>query len=194
MNINKLRKDYDGLTMLERLALADNAEARDDETELRAINAASPKEHFRQVDFYDLMKEITIYRLCNLIVRLSYIMQFDYFTEEAELELMKKKPDLKEFERLSTDIRMTAFLFVRAADSWQIVNDELGLRQNYDEEISEFLFSLTLMRVKEKMMRKVAFTEDEARKQMKKKTGSDKIQTLEDEIRAIKEALGLLKK
>ncbi len=56
MNIKNIRRNYDELTMLERLSLADNADARDDQNEITAINAASPKEHFRQVDYYDLMR------------------------------------------------------------------------------------------------------------------------------------------
>jgi hypothetical protein len=191
MNIRNLRKNYDALTMLERFALADNAVARDDEIEIRAINDASPKEQFRQVDYYDLMREVTTFRLCNLIVRLSYIMQFDYFSTLAEFEIMKKKPNFERVERLMTDARMTAFLYVRATDSWKIINDELGLRPNYDEEISEFLFSIVLMREKEEVMRKMAMTETEAREEIKKHTGKGKIQTLADEIKAIKEALDL---
>ncbi len=67
MNIKTLRRNYDELTRLERLSLADNAEARDDENEIKAIIAASPREHFSQTDFYDLMREITTFRLFNLI-------------------------------------------------------------------------------------------------------------------------------
>ena len=146
MNIKSLRKNYDGLTMLERLALADNAESRDDESEIRAINEASPKESFRQVDFYDLMKGITTFRLCNLIVRLSYAMQFDFFSTFAELEILKDKTDKTKYKKHSDNARMAAFLFVRAKDSWQAVNDELGLRPDYDEDISENLFRMVFSR------------------------------------------------
>lgn len=191
MNINKLRKNYDGLTMLERLALADNAEGRDDEPEIRAINAASPKESLRQVDFYDLMREITTLRLCNLIVRLSYIIQFDFFSMHSEFELLKEKPDLEREERLFNNARMVAFLFIRTKDSWQTVNDELGLRPNYDKEISEFLFSFETLKEKEDLMRAMAFTEEEAKEFNKKLNGKGKICTLEEEIKSIKEVLGL---
>lgn len=193
MNIKSLRKNYDGLTMLERLSLADNAAARDDEDEQRAINAASPKENYRQVDFYDLLREITTFRLCNLIVRLSYIMQFDYFIMEAELNIYSKNFNAERDERLINDAKMAAFLYVRATDAWRIVNDELGLRPNFDEEMAQFLFSIEMMKDKEETMRHLAFSEDEAREQIKKHTGTDKIQTLEDEIKAIKEVLELSK-
>ncbi len=71
MNIKTLRKSYENLTMLERLSLADNALARDDESELRAIVAASPREHYSQTDWKDMLESINQFRFCNLIVRLS---------------------------------------------------------------------------------------------------------------------------
>lgn len=193
MNIKNFRKNYDGLTMLERLSLADNAEARDDESEIRAINAASPKEQFRQVDFYDLMRQITHFRLCNLIVRLSYIMNFDFFTTLAELEILKNKSSSGKHEKYLEEVKMSAFLYCRAVDSWQIVSDELGLQQNFDERISEFLFNYDLVQAKEKIMRKLAFTESEARKMVRKHFENGEIKTIEDEANSIREALGLLK-
>jgi hypothetical protein len=193
MNIKNLRNNYDGLTMLERLALADNAEARDDESELRAINAASPKEHFRQVDFYDLMKQITTFRLCHLITRLSYIMNFDFFCMLAELEMLKDKPNFSKCDKYLEDAGMSAFLYCRATDSWQIVNDELGLRPNWDEEISEFLFSYKIMKQKEVVMRKMAFNEEEATERIRKHFGDGRVKSLEAEAESIREALGISK-
>lgn len=75
------------------MSLADNALARDDENELRAIVAASPRKSFSQVDYLDLLEGIKIFRLCNLIVRLSYIMQYDYFFDLATLEILKNGDD-----------------------------------------------------------------------------------------------------
>ncbi len=95
MNIKTLRKSYENLTMLERMSLADNALARDDESELRAIVAASPREGFRQPDYFNLMEEITRFRLINLICRLGYIMQFDFFLMQAELDVLRSKPNME---------------------------------------------------------------------------------------------------
>ncbi len=191
MNIKTLRKSYENLTMLERLSLADNAIARDDENELQAIVAASPRKHFSQVDYLDLLEQIKIFRLCNLIVRLSYITQYDYFLASSGIEFLENGDETEKYERLEKDMKMSAFLYVRATDSWKTLNDELGLRPNYDEEMSAFLFSFVMMEAKEKTMREVAYTEDEVRERIKETTGGDKIQTLEDEIKAIREALEL---
>ena len=185
MTIKSLRKSYENLTMLERLSLADNALARDDESELRAIVAASPRKQFSQVDYLDLMEEINKFRFCNLIVRLSYVMQFDYFLRCA-LE--------DEKERSIKHAKLAAFLYVRATDSWNAVSDDFGLRPNFSREICNLLFSLEMMEEKDELLRVIAFTEDEARKFIKAKTGNDKIQTLEDEKKAIREALDLPEK
>ncbi len=181
MNIKTLRKNYESLTKLERLSLADNADARDDENEITAINAASPKESFRQVDYYDLMREIKTFRLCNLIVRLGYIIHFDFFL----------RCDFEDEERISNDAKLAAYLYVRATDSWKAINDELGLRPNYDEELAEHLFAIEILKMKEILLREIAFTEDEARAFIKAKAGIEEMQTIEDEKKAIREALGL---
>ncbi len=191
MNLKSIRHNYDGLTMMERLALVDNAISRDDESEITAINAASPRESFRQVDYYNLFKEITTFRLCNLILRLGYIMSFDYFCQQAELDCLNNKSNSNDHKRIMNAARMAAYLYCRATDSWKIVSDELGLRPNYDEEISELLFSIELMQEKEGIMRKLAFTEDEVKKHLKKNIGSDQMQTVIDEAKAIREALDL---
>ena len=184
MNIKNLRRNYNELTMLERLSLADNAEARDDESEITAINAASPKESFRQVDYYDLMREIKTFRLCNLIVRLGYIMHFDFFLN----------CDFRDEERISNDAKLAAYLYVRATDSWEAVNNELGLRPNFEDELAEHLFAIKMLKRKEILLREIAFTEDEARAFIKSKTGIEEIKTIEDEKKAIREALELPEK
>ena len=193
MNIKSLRRNYNSLTMLERLALADNADSRDDDTEIRAINAASPKEYFSQVDYYDLMKEINTFRLCNLICRFSYIMQFDFFYLRAELALDKQNPSYKDYEKHLEDAKMSAFLYFRSKESWQMVNDELGLRPNWDEEMSELLFSITLMKAKEKIMEELILTIEEVNKKIMRYCGEGRARTVEEEANAIREAFGLPK-
>lgn len=193
MNIKNIRRNYENLTMLERLSLADNARSRGDQSELQAINLASPKESCRQVDFYDLMKQITHFRLCNLIVRLSYITQFNFFCELAELEILKNKSSYGKYEKYLENAKMSAFLYFRAKDSWQIVSDELCLRADFDEEISAFLFSYDLMKQKEIIMREMTLSQDEANEHLEKHFGGGQIKTVEDEASSIREVLGLSK-
>ena len=178
------------LTMLERLSLIDNAISRDDENEIKAIVVASPRKSFSQCDFVDLKGEITSMRLVNLIVRLGYVMQFDFFTGLlVEAEIIK---DSKRSDKLLKDIRMCAFLSVRAIDSWNQVNDELGLRTDFEEKLSTHLFAIEMLKNKEDYMRKIAFTEDETQTLLIERGRSDsKIQNIEDEVKAIKKALGI---
>ncbi|MGI8670399.1 MAG: hypothetical protein ACR2J3_11240 [Aridibacter sp.] len=180
MNIKTLRKNYAELTMLERLSLVDNAKARDDENEISAIVAASPRETYRQTDFYNLMQEINKFRLCNLIARLGYIMLFDLFLQF----------DSEENEK-TDEARLAAFCYVRATDSWKTLNDELGLRPDFDAEIGEHLFAIGVLKRKDSLLRDFAFNENEAREFIKGETGNGKIITSEDEIKTIREALEL---
>ncbi len=144
MNIKSIRRNYENLTMLERFSLLDNAVSRGDESEIKAIVAASPKESFRQVDYYDLMQEIKTFRLCNLIFRLGYILNFDFFLE----------CDFEEKEEISNDTKLAAYLYVHATDSWKAVNDELGLRPNFEEELAEHFFVIEMMKPKEEIIGK----------------------------------------
>ncbi len=166
--------------MLERLSLADHAVARNDESEIRAIIAASPRVCYSQPDYLVLFENINSFRFCNLITRLSYIMQFSLFCLVDE-----------DREGLPDCALLAAYLYVRATDSWRIVCDELGLRPNFNEQISNSLFSVTMLEVKDKLLREVAFTESEAKDYLRKQCGSINIQTLEDETKEIREVLGL---
>jgi hypothetical protein len=130
------------------------------------------------------MRQIKIFRLGNLIVRLGYVMNFDFFL----------RCDFEEEEEISNDTKLAAYLYVRAADSWKAVNDELGLRPNFDEELAEHFYAIEILKWKEDFMREIAFTEDEARAFIKARTGNEKMQTIEDEKKAIRDALGLPEK
>jgi hypothetical protein len=191
MNIKSLRKNYESLTMLERLSLADNALARDDENELQAIIAASPRIHFSQVDYLELLNQINKFRFCSLITRLSYIMQFDFFCYEAELDYLRNKSSSKREERLDVDARMSAFLYVRATDSWKSVCQEFSINPDFADEVCELLYSVKMMRAKDELLRAMAFTEEEAQAEIIKLFGKGKVKTLEEEIASIKEVLGL---
>jgi len=194
MNINTLRKNYQNLTMLQRLALADNALGRNDDNEALAIKNASPKDAFTQPDFYELLNEIVNIRICNIIVRLGYIMHFDLLLQielDSELEKLKNKSSLKARARRSNQIRLAGYLYVRATDAWNAINEELGLRPNFDEVLGEHLFSIELLRTKDVMMREYAFSEAEAIAYTFKNKGKDDFRTIEREIEAYREILDL---
>ncbi len=188
MNIKALRKDYQNLSVKQRLAILDNAIARGDDSEAQAIANASPRKTFTQTDYGELYEEINRIRFCNLIVRLGYIMTFDFGTH-FELENLNNKSSLQRETAILNHLRLTAFLYVRATDAWKAVNEELGLRNDWDAEIGQFLFSIKLLQAKDAMMREFAFSEDEARAYLFKQTGKAEIKTLEDEIEGYREHL-----
>jgi hypothetical protein len=157
MNVNNLRKNYENLTMLQRLALADNALGRDDESEALAIKNASPRVAFTQPDFNELYTEILNIRMCNLVIRLGYVMSFDLLLFD-ELEKLIDKSILDDDERINNDLRLTGFLYVRATDSWNAINEELGLRPNFDEELAQHLFAIDMLRSKDETMRAALLT------------------------------------
>ena len=181
MNLKSIQRNYEHLTMLERLSLLDNAIARDDESEIRAVVAASPRKSYSEPDYVDLFEKITKVRFNNLLVRLGFAMNFDF--------LLRLDPG--DDERISDDAKLAAYLYVRATDAWKAVSDELCLRPDYDKEISEIFFAVELLIVKDRLLREFAFTDAEAKDYLDRTSGISKIQTLANEINAIREALGL---
>lgn len=190
MTIKTLRKSYENLTMLQRFSLFDNAISRDDESEAEAIIAASPRKTYSQPDYCDLFEQISKIRYCNLIFRLGHMMTFYHFLEIIN-EKLEGEMSPKEDERFCINLRIAAFLYVRATDSWNLVNNELSLRTTFDTEIGEILYSIDLLQSKDAMMRELAFTEDEARAYLLEQTGSDAMKTIEDEVEGYREYLGL---
>mgnify|MGYP001312385584 CR=1 FL=1 len=151
MTVNNLRKHYDSLTLLQRLALADNALGRSDDSEALAIKNASPRITFTQSDFSELYDEILRIRMFNLVTRLVYIINFDFLLQ-METDFLIDKSNLKAKKRINKDLKLGAFLYVRATDSWNAINTELGLRPNFDDEVMEHLSAIDLFQSKDKAM------------------------------------------
>jgi hypothetical protein len=188
MNTNRLRKGYENLSMLQRLALADNALARDDDSESRAIKAASPKVGYFSTDFWETLEKIQHIRLANLIIRLGYMLQFDFFMT-CELEKLIDKSVSTSDKRLNNDLRMAAFLYVRATDTLKTLNEELSLRPSFDEELCSLLLSIELFTANDSVMRAYAFSEAEAQRHIFEQTGDASCRTIADEVSALKEYL-----
>ncbi len=180
MNLKSIRKDYEHLNTLERLSLLDNAISREDESEVKAIVAASPRKTYSQPDYLEMFEKITQMRFCNLIIRLGYAMNFDFLLRLDE-----------DGQSISNQAKLAAYLYVRATDSWKAVSDELCLRPDYDKEIGEIFFAIYLLVVKDRLLREFAFTESEVKDYLEKQHGISEMKTLADEIDAMREALGL---
>ena len=190
MTIKTLRKDYGSLSMLQRLSLLDNAISRGDESEAAAITAASPKKIFSQTDYCNLFEEINKIRMTNMVIRLSHMLTFDFLLFSGS-DCLKNKSGLANEKRRTNHLKLAAFLYVRATDSWNAVSDELGLRPNYDEEIADILFPIDLLQVKDAMMREYAFSEHEAKQYIFEQTGRNEFATMEKEISEYRKYLEL---
>ncbi len=182
MNLKSIQRNYEHMSMLERLSLLDNAVARDDESEIKAVVAASPCVHYTAADFYDPLEKINKLRLLNLVVRLSYIMQFDAFCIVDESE-----------EGVRDHARLSAYLYVLTTDSWRAVSEEFGLRPDFNERICRSLYSVEMLGIQDSILREFAFTESEAQNFVEPYRKFGKIRTLADEIKATREVLGLPK-
>jgi hypothetical protein len=186
MNLKSIQRNYEHMSALERLSLLDNALSREDESEVKAVAAASPRKTYSAPDYSDLFEKINKMRFCNLIIRLGHAMEFDIFSRLDE-------DDEDDDESISGHAKLAAYLYVRATDSWKAVSDELCLRPDYDKEISSILPGLGLLTVKDRFLREFAFTETETRDYLEKQTGNGEIKTLADETNALREVLGLPK-
>jgi hypothetical protein len=180
MNLKSIQRNYEHLTARERLSLFDTAISRADESEVKAIVAASPRKTYSEPDYLALFEKITKMRFCNLIIRLGYAMNFDFLLRLDE-----------DGESISDNAKLAAYLYVRTTDSWKAVSDELCLRPDYDKEIGEIFFAIYLLIVKDRLLREFAFTENEAKDYLEKQYGISEMKTVADEINALREALGL---
>lgn len=180
MNIKSVQRGYANMTMLERLTLADLAASRNDEREIEAVILASPRVQYSQPDFLELFVKIDKFRLCNLVTRLSYIMQFDTFCLADNGE-----------DGVQDHARLAAYLYVRATDSWRAICEEFSLCTDFNKQICQHLYSVELLEISDSILREFAFTESEAKDYIKQQYGSSKIQTIADEIKTIREVIGL---
>ncbi len=190
MNTKGLRRNYENLTLLQRLALADHALGRDDESEALAIKNASPQISYTQTDFCELLTEINQIRLCNIVIRLGYVMCFDIVLEQ-HLEKLIDKSDSKHESPTENQLKLWAYLYVRATDSWAVINSELGLRTNFVEQIGEYLLAVDLLEAKDAALRSIAFTEEEAKEYIRMRTGEDQLRTIENEAAEYRQYLKL---
>ncbi|MGI9068508.1 MAG: hypothetical protein ACR2HX_19145 [Pyrinomonadaceae bacterium] len=69
--------------------------------------------------------------------------------------------------------------------------DELRLRPDYDRGISKILPALGLLIFKDELLREFAFTESEAKDYLEKQRGISEMKNVADEIKALREFLGL---
>jgi hypothetical protein len=156
MNIKNIRRNYDTLTMKERLILLDMAEARDDEIEIKAIVSVSPKESWRVCDWVESHDNLLKLRLINLIQRLHRQRNFMFLLRFAD----KENDDDYFFDCAS----MEAYLYHVDLQVEKAIFDELGFNQEVWTEREKALFDSGMeSEMIADLMRQFAFDETEAK-------------------------------
>jgi hypothetical protein len=190
MNVNQVRKGYANLSTLQRLALFDNAVGRDDDSEAAAIAAVSPRKDLSQTDFAETYFDISRIRLSGLVFRLGCVVRFAFLLHAA-LRPNNGDSKFESLESIFDEIKLVAYFYVRETDSWKTVNDEMGLRPDFDRSIGQLPISSDFMEELDSIMRATAFTESEAGAYLLQQHGTREIKTAERESAVYRAILGL---
>jgi hypothetical protein len=159
MNIKNIRRNYNTLTMKERLILLDMAETRDDEIEMKAIVQASPKESWKVCDFVESHIGLRLLRLINLIQRLHRQRDFMFYLRFAD-----KDNDDDHFFACAS---MEAYFYMVDAEVDKAIFAELGFNQEIWTEREKALFDNGIEGERiDDLMRQMAFDESEAQEFM----------------------------
>ena len=177
MNIKSIKNNYHLLSMQERAALVFAAAVRGDEQELEAINAATPRVGYNIADFYFLAHSINQAHILNIFERWNQQVMFDTFLDIAEDLSDEKKTRVENLANLS------AYLYVIETDAWELVGSEYSLDvPAYRRHLADKLMCVSHLEMWDELMRRRAFTKDEALKflftdkiQLKIHTGNKKI-------------------
>jgi hypothetical protein len=178
MNLKSIQKNYGLLSLEERAALMFAAILRDDERELDAIVAATPKVSYTVRDFYFFAREINDLHIVNLIERWNQQTLFDTFVDVAE-----EARDHKKKKRYEVMARVSAYLYVVETDAWEIVGNEYGIDVlAYRKHLANKLSCITFLEFWDEVLRKAAFTEAEAIQYLTEQSIKLKIHTAENRV------------
>ncbi len=157
MNTKTLRNDYRLLSMRERYSLLEAASLRDDQSEIAAIKAASPKVSFQGMDLSKLAETVQILHKHNLLERIGLAdIAMDLFTAIC-YELFPEKP-----QNLFESFRVAAYLYVVETDSWIKACDEFGAdAKKYRRWQAKLYYAAERLETHDELFRDCAFSERE---------------------------------
>ncbi len=151
MNLNAVRKNYKELSLIERNALFISALQRDDQSEIDAIYAATPRKTTSEIDFYELKQNLMMLQMLVIIEKADYFNVAIMFAQHRET----KHEDID---------ALSLYLFFTLADAWKAICKEIGVDA---DEFEKMLFPdkcfMYRLAEDESSFRKIAFTEDEAK-------------------------------
>lgn len=166
MNIKSIQKNYNLLSMRERFSIFDAARLRDDEREIEAVDAASPRKSYRVIDFYFFKQAVFMLHKINLIERWNHQTIAERFLEA--------KGESDKSEKYSDILMLTAYLYVIETDAWVSIGDEFGFDVlSYRKSLAKVSFAVRQLECWDAALRKVALTEIGARELMARSVSTD---------------------
>lgn len=150
MNLNKIRKNYESLTFIERNALFISALQRNDKSEIDAIYAASPRKTYSEIDFYQFKQNLITLQMLVIISKTNYFNSALMLSETGNTKH-------KGIEGL------ILYFYFTVADAWKVVCKDIGIDSDAFEK-TLFPNDSVIYRIVdfEKSFRDLAFTESEA--------------------------------
>ncbi len=157
MNLKSMRKSYLLLSQRERLSLLHAAFCRGDESEAKAIHAASPKADYRASDLSFLMQQIV---LLNQFVLLERINSADIALDTLTSMSKVKKPEEK--KRMLEGTGLSAYLYVVTTDGWRKACNEFGISaEEFHKWQAKYFFIAKRLENYDEILRDLAYTEEE---------------------------------
>lgn len=184
MNIKNLRKNYKTLSLIERHSLFISAAMRNDESELTAIENASPKMLREMPDFTHLYQKVLSLLMIVLIYKADAYANWLFFSRV-------------ETEKGDEHSRLALYFFFVYADAWAAVCEQMKIDADaLVEKMFPDCFLFQRIALIDKTYREYAFSETEAREFINMFAGKEieAKMTLENKIAEFRKFIGLPKK
>jgi hypothetical protein len=188
MNTKCLAKHYDKLTPWERVPLIIAAGARSDEAELERLARSAPMSLYRVSNFHGLSDGLHASAGYHMMAQLDLAaLYWHLYSVLAENSLCHNKNEAKQFEdRIWKTIRLLAYRFVFCADVWCRLCSELGIDPHALLRDCPGFDTITTL---EEQARTIAFSAEAAAEQIRQRDSQAQVSTIEDTVRAMREAL-----
>jgi hypothetical protein len=159
MNLKNLRNNYFLLSQRERFSMLHAAFGRGDESEAKAIHAASPKIEYKASDLSMLMSWLVFLHQFNLLTRISYA---DVVCDI--LISIKGSNRLEENKLFFEGMKLYAYLYAVETDGWRNACEAFGIRaEEFHEWQTKYFFAAERLADLDEWLRDMAYSEEEVK-------------------------------
>lgn len=159
MNLKNLRNNYFLLSQRERFSMLHAAFGRGDESEAKAIHAASPKIEYRASDLSMLMNWLVFLHLFNLLTRISHA--------DAACDILvsiKESNTPEENKQFFDGMKLYAYLYAVETDGWRDACDAFGIRADeFYEWQTKYFFAAERLSNLDEWLRGMAYSQEEVK-------------------------------